>query len=826
MSAIVWDDEITLEPVAQETQAETPSQPEDKIVWDDEVTLEPVGNDPISISEQVIKEYPDDLEGAKKELTKRLSDAGIDQEEIKKRTGAFERFQTGVAKTFIEAYNGIVGAEEGDISYDMETRLREEKQQQTDEYKATNLVNKSTPNPDNPDASFFSTEPLFKGTKVGQAEEHATTVGEIAPLAAAGAVGSVAGGVVTGGSTVGSAIGAGIADVGFTSAQAASEQSDVGVGDIALSAVFGAGGATLAKVLAPVGDFTTVSKLPRKQRKAVETMMEKAGMSEKQMNEYIHKYIDITDRKTIDANKAVEVASKGSEVEPSGYILAAMQKDPAVKTKVIREGTTRSDNIAKHLQDDEELYNIWKRSTVTEGKRKATNWTKLQKDLEAAGFEKGDAVYDLVADNAKSLGTRDVELFHATVRPIKPDENIADVPLLKQWSGTARGSIQTQRTASGIQLIDEVLTKVFPNADKKTVDLITKTIKNSVDEVSPRELEEALVKQGIDKVKAKEAANLAGKDFPKRQKEFEKIAKQEEIAGKAIEKGIDKDVAGFNKAKDTMKKDVAKREKEFEKIVTKEETAGKAIEKGVDKDVAEFKKTKQSMEKESARKDVELDKESKQARQDTVEEELIDLLDGVKPSSKEAKELKRAGKVFARDGSESSVNAYLKAKQAVKDMKTPKEEAKVSPKVKEAGSLGAGIKGEQTTIDFEEPNLFNQPAKKKKYEPKAPDNDLDEVFEESAGKGTKKKPKPKKKKSATRQQTPNQAEADRVKEANPDDKEAISKALTRKSIVAEQKRAAEAGLAREKAEGSIKAGTDVRTPAEIKADRSCTESSR
>lgn len=481
-----------------------------------------------------------------------------------------------------------------------------------------------------------------------------------------GAIGGPVGMAV--GGAVGGAVGAGVGayyDVGEGAEATGTEVSEeerrdlamtAGVTDLALGVAGGTVIKGVSKLLTPaqLKNFTSVADLPKKQRVAVESMMEKADLNEGQMNKYINDFVKTTDEGVITNNKAVEAAAKGSEVEPSGYILEAM-KDPEVKAKVIRESTSRSDTISKAVDADEELATIFKGSTVNEGDRKATNWVKLESRLKEAGFEKGDAIYDTVADNAKSIGTRDVELFNATVRPIKPDEGIADIPLLKQWSGTARGSIQTQRTATGIQWVDSIITKVLPNKDAKTVTALSKAIKGS-DLANPKQIEQSLVDAGIDRVQAKRTAQALEIENAKQAKVTEKKATQ--------------------KAK-------------------------------------EFEKTKVAMQKEG-KEDLKLHKESMKRDASDWDIENLDATVSAKDKTR-LKEARRRSqmdaKVMEETASDTEVfkiqKEILDKKQAVADRKTKldklKKEADEPPKKESA--MMAGLKQPELPL---EPSLFDK----------------------------------------------------------------------------------------------------------------------
>jgi len=526
MSAIVWDDEITMTAVTSEEETANTNE----VVWDEEVNLEPVANSALGISEQVTKEFPDDLEGAKAELSIRLAKAGIDEEEIAKRTTAYSRFQTGVAKSLISAYNGLTGAEEGDTSYAMETQLNEEAKQQSEEYKATNIVNKSTPNPDADTESwhggFLGTEPMFKGTETGQATEMATTLGEIAPVAAAG----MAGGIV-GAGPVTSAIGAGIGDVAYTGAQAMSEQSDVGLVDVAISAVLGGAGAGLARILNPksMKEFTTIANMPKKEREAVLHLAKKSKLTEEQMEVHIKDYIKSTDTGTITNRKAVEAGAKGSEREQVGFATEAMKQDDIAKGTVLEETTKRTEIVEDALkQMDEEFETdmfsraIQKHTLDDEGRM---------------GLDESDPIYARVKENADTFGTKETDIFRDTVKPASPESGKA-TELLQPFTETTRASIGSQFGATGIGFLDRVLTFVAPNADTKTVNILKKAMK---DVTTPKELEQVLIREGIDKHVATQMAKAMEKqladDALLDEKQLKETAKTEKAE---IAKDIDK----------------------------------------------------------------------------------------------------------------------------------------------------------------------------------------------------------------------------------------------------------------------------------------------
>ena len=493
-----------------------------------------------------------------------------------------------------------------------------------------------------------------------------------------------------------------------------------------------------------VSDFTSVEDLPRDFRKAVRHLMKKSNMSEEQMNTYINDFAKTQGGKTVSEAKAVEAAGKAGEAEGLSAIEYAMKQSLPAKNKVIKEATERSNEIEKYLLDDAELLSAFRRSTVTDkGRRKATDWGRFLNSLEVAGFEAGDAIYDLVAKNAKSIGSNEVDLFIKTVNNVKPIEGGAK--WVEPFTNTARGGPKAQGFATVVSMIESVIKTVFPNADRKTTRVLVKALKES--EVNPARLSAELVQEGFDKVEAKKLAEELMAEVEKQAQEsakqavkaqraqktaetkFGRVIKEEEKTGKAIEAGIDKDVAGFNKAKEVMVKDQKEAETKFGGVIKEEEKTGKAIEAGIDKDVAGFNKAKEAMTAEK-------------------NDKVIDMIEEEAAYFKDLKEFK---------GKSNQHNLLIKkAKEAVG---TDKEEAA-----------------------FKKLHDFRMNTISLPFEGKQPKQAL---FAEQ---------------NKRRKSTPNQEEAARLKEENPDDKEAIKKALFRKSPEVQAKDRAEEALAREEAD--------------------------
>ncbi len=389
-------------------------------------------------------------------------------------------------------------------------------------------------------------------------------LGGIGAAMGAGAAGGAIAGPV--GATVG-AIGGGIAgaiagdqyDVSRNADKHGIEISDderldraleVGTTD-ALAGVVGVVGSKIAGnlmkrvgALFSDGTYTSIKDLPPKYKNAMETLQKQSGLDDKQMELKIEAYAKTTDSGKMSNPKAVEAASKSSETEQVGYTVEAMKTDTKAKEKGLNEITERSEIVEKAMGqlsdelDDEGAYkNLFSHYTLDdEGRRKATDWKGLKKALDHSEMDKSDPIYKMVTDNAEALGSKDTNIFQEVVRQVKPDDKAAK--FVQPWTETTRGSISSQKGATGIKLLDDVITYVFPSADKKTVDIIKRAIKETTNK--PKQLEQALVDAGIDKAIAKKLQKEVAESTAQREMDAivaDSMADKE--ADKAWKAGVD-----------------------------------------------------------------------------------------------------------------------------------------------------------------------------------------------------------------------------------------------------------------------------------------------
>lgn len=200
------------------------------------------------------------------------------------------------------------------------------------------------------------------------------------------------------------------------------------------------------------------------------------------------------------------------------------------------------------------------------------------------------------------------------------------------------------------------------------------------------------------------------------------------------------------------------KEKAFEKVIAKDEKTGSAMEAGIDKDVTEFKKTKTAMQKEKKVEEVKLAKESK--------EEL----------KMQKESMKRAG----IDWDEANLDATVSKKDKAR-LKEARRRAQMDAVPMGTSDADTAVAKIQQEILDKKQAVADRKAK------------LD-VLKQEAEKPSAMEAGIKKK---TRKPTPNQVEAQKLKEADPDNKEAIKKALIKKSPEVQAKKTAEEGVAKE-----------------------------
>ena len=369
------------------------------------------------------------------------------------------------------------------------------------------------------EAGFWEGLKASKGEMAGAIGAGAGT-GAIAG-SLAGPIGAGVGGIVGGAA---GAIGGDYLDVSRNAEKYGIEVSgeerwdralEVGTADALGGAIAGGLGHIASKGLSKIftkgvpKDFTSVKNLTGSEKKAIKHLQEQSGLTDDQMDARIKAYGD-TQKEPISELKAVEAGAKGSEREQVGYAIEAMNQEPKLKAKALEESTSRSSTVGNALQrmsdeTEEPIYaSLYKRRTLDdEGRRKATNWKGLLEDLETVGLEDGDPIFEMVRKNADSMGTKDTDIFQGTVKAVKPDDKGAK--WIQPWTGTTRGSLSSQRGATGIEMMDKVLRTVFPSADRQTVKVVKKAIAETS---SPKELEETLIREGIDGAKARQVAKV------------------------------------------------------------------------------------------------------------------------------------------------------------------------------------------------------------------------------------------------------------------------------------------------------------------------------
>jgi len=299
--------------------------------------------------------------------------------------------------------------------------------------------------------------------------------------------------------------------------------------------------------------FTSIDKMSKPMRDIAEELMSKSDMSKGRAEQVIEDYAK-TVKGGLTNEKAVEALAKAGDIEGLGYARTAMD-DVGAKGGVIKESTKRNKVLQSALDEDEELADIYSRNTVTpsEGStdvRRATNWGGVYGDMKDAGFDEADPIMKMVKDNVTSLGGKEKKLFNSSVSPTKTKEGVASsIPGIEEAASTARSSMSSQLGATQIILIDKALNRLLPNLDTRIVNTLKKSMAKGM---SPVGLEKQLVKEGVDKAKAKrvatEVADAEAKAYKENiafdAKEADNISKQKKaIVADATKKAVVKEKA-------------------------------------------------------------------------------------------------------------------------------------------------------------------------------------------------------------------------------------------------------------------------------------------
>lgn len=480
-----------------------------------------------------------------------------------------------------------------------------------------------------------------------------------------------------------------------TSGEAKDRAMQVGLEDV-IGGVIGTGiskviGAGVSKIFgSSLQEFTSVAKLPKKQKMAIQQLAKDSDKTMDEMESIIIGYRD-TIEGTLSVDDAVRGASQSTNTEQLGKLVHGAKNSPEAKSALVKEIKGRSDNFYTAIGDNEELYNMYKKSTKkysdkwgTKDSRYATNWTGLYDDMKIAGIDESEEIMKLAKSNAEKFSDYDAKVFNTLVVPNR-ELSVGGVGRLGV-DETARGGWKTQFMGMKFNWINKQLDKHFPGDEDKVANIIQKSLENG--QVNVRKLEKVLVDEGLETNKSKKLAKqIADQDL----KDFEKDAK-------AINASITKD----NKAREVS---IAKKAK-----IEKERVAKKVL--------------------------------------DTKKREA----DYAKQADKEA-------------------DRVVKSDKAVAKVKSNESKAK-SDFIKRMGTLGK----KKTSMRL---GIKDTPSKKKL--------------------------------------TPNQIDAQKAKEINPDDKEEIVKQLTKKSPEVKARVDAEEGLAREVYEAKEKLYTKAEAAKEVKA---------
>ncbi len=358
-----------------------------------------------------------------------------------------------------------------------------------------------------------------------------TGIGGVLGGLAGGAAGAMAGDVID---TEGNREEMGLAQL--TSDERQDRAIEVGTADAVAGAVGGAVLSGLGKILSPktIKAFTSIADMPNAERRAVKHLAQKSGLSLDAMEKKILDYADSTKVGKITDRSAVEGAAKSSEKEQTGFITEAMGQSDTGKAKVLNETTKRAEIVEDALKqmDDELETNAYSRAFARhtlddEGRRKATDWKGLAKTLKNMNIDENDAIYQRVLENAETFGTKETEIFQRTVRPAKPEEKAIEA--IQPFTETTRASVGSQFGATGIGMVDRLLTRIIPNADTKTVNVI----KKAMEEVkNPKELNELLVREGIDEAKARQIVSALDNMAKAQEIEDVKVGKSNAIDDK------------------------------------------------------------------------------------------------------------------------------------------------------------------------------------------------------------------------------------------------------------------------------------------------------
>jgi hypothetical protein len=485
--------------------------------------------------------YKDDPKMAEQALTMQLEKLGYDMEELSSRTSMYNRFRTGTAKSLTEAYTGITGAEEGDISYAMEESLGTEAEANKKLYESMNFVRGVEPTGE----GFFSTEPMFKQSGTTEATEMATTIGEEAPTVVASMVGGVGAGAIAQGigkgGRVATAVGDAMGDVAYTGARAMSEQSDIGATDVLVSGLAGVLGYKLTpKSYATIDNVLkksdSLDDLPPKYRKAMQTLQKQTGKTDSEMIDIMRQYGEANTGVT-SYDDLIRGASQSTNSDQVGQAIEAANRSPEAKTALLEELTNRSKQIEDTLVDNDELLKLFKKNTLTDKGRQATNWDKLHKDMINAGVDPSEPIMQPIAKNAEMYNNYD-KVIH---KSLTPKNQTQGTPFLEKVIGVkeraSAGGFHATKTRAIGDLILTYARKIMPDTKEvKLQKIIEKSLKRG--SIEPTALADDLIAGGVETNKARKIAKKAQQLEARAKAQAERSAK-DAVEQKTIDDAVE-----------------------------------------------------------------------------------------------------------------------------------------------------------------------------------------------------------------------------------------------------------------------------------------------
>ena len=391
---------------------------------------------------------------------------------------------------------------------------------------------------------------------------------------------------------------------------------EVGTGDVVAGVVGGTAlhlvGKGVAKILGSGVDelltpIAKLSDLPKKQRNAIKTLQKKSGKTDDEMVGVINKYIKANEG-VATADDAVRGASQTTSIEQVGQITEAAKRSPEAKTALLKEIDARSRTVKAGMESDEQLAPLFKKHTVEEDGRLATNWKKLAEDMELIGIDPEDPLMKQVTKYADMHKGYDRYIFKELVGVDKSKgAPFLEDTIGKKESASAGGVLPTLVRAK-IDFFIKGLNMILPDsAETKIQKIIEKSLVNG--KISPKKLNAELVKEGVDGRQIERVNALFARESEKLAKVDAREAKITETKAK---KAYNAKVKADNKAREQS---IAKKKKTYEAEKKAKEAEKKAKEAEYGRQVDEMEADTQGAFKDIEKKlDAKKQAEAKEAK--------------------------------------------------------------------------------------------------------------------------------------------------------------------------------------------------------------------